>query len=205
MPPTRPKQKSAAGFIYLYKGVQSDTFQFSTNNYLTNPLIHITITTYLQKVRQTNVPPCPTPTTKEQSNMPTPPTSTTPTKTTGELLIEKYTAETEYAPPLSAVLSTVPPRKLKSDKQLLGVLQRVMMRGFQHDLAFPAIATMTCSTNFDFTTVTMKIITDEAGANQDVTVQLPQILTQLRAVNDPLPLYTTFAVDIINAIAKELQ
>ena len=137
--------------------------------------------------------------------MPTPPISTTPTKTTGELFIEKYTAETDYAPSLSAVLSTVPPRKLKSDKQLLGVLQRVMMRGFQHDFAFPAIARMTCNTDFIHTTVTMNIITDETGTNQDVTVQLPQILTQLRAVNDPLPLYTTFAVDIINAIAKELR
>lgn len=139
----------------------------------------------------------------------TPPTQTSPlidgdTKTTGELLIEKYLSETDYTPSLQSVLSTVPPRKLKSDKQLLGVLLRVMMRGFQHDLSFPAIARMTCNTDYFQTKITMNIMTDEAGTNQDVTVHLPQILTQLSNVNDPLPLYLQFAVDTINLIAKEL-
>ena len=44
IPPTRPKRKWRAGFISLYKGVHPDTFHFSTNNYLTNPLTYITIT-----------------------------------------------------------------------------------------------------------------------------------------------------------------
>ena len=143
-------------------------------------------------------------------NSSTPPTSTFAlidgdTKTTGELLIQKYTEETDYIPSLQAVLSTIPPRKSKSDKQLLGVLQRVMMRGFQHDLSFPTISRMTCNTDFFQTEVTMNIMTDETGTNQDVSILLPQILTQLRSANDPLPLYMQFAVDTINAIAKELQ
>lgn len=122
----------------------------------------------------------------------------------GELFIQKYLEDTTYTPSLVTVLATVPPRKVKSDKQLLGVLQRVMMRGFQHDLEFPAISRMTCNSDFTHTTVTMNIMLDSTGTTQDVTIQLPQPLVQLRDLQDPVPLYVQFANDTINLIAKEL-
>lgn len=135
----------------------------------------------------------------------TPPTTAGVPKTNGELLIEKYTAETTYAPSLEAVLSTVPPRKLKSDKQLIGVLQRVMMRGFQHDLEFPAISRLTCNTNETHSTVTMSIIRNSAGDTTDVSVQLPEPIKALQSAEDPLPLYLQFAHEVITSVSKELK
>jgi hypothetical protein len=133
------------------------------------------------------------------------PTTAGVSKTNGELLINKYTAETTYAPSLEAVLSTVPPRKMKSDKQLIGVLQRVMMRGFQHDLEFPAISRLTCNTNETHSTVTMNIILNSAGDTEDISIQLPEPIKALQSAEDPLPLYLQFAHEVITQAAKELK
>lgn len=122
----------------------------------------------------------------------------------GDNLILRYLSNEDYMPTLESYLTTMPPRKIKSDKQLVGIVNRLLLRGIQSDTSYPTIRTFSVVSDFDTTNITMKLILDSDGTPFDAYVELPQYITALATSKDEQATYLKFATDTIQAIAKEL-
>lgn len=114
--------------------------------------------------------------------------------------IDKYLADSEYAQNLAGYIATQPLRKKVSDAVLMGVVQRLILRGMVTEPEFPVIARASVVTT-EQTVVNVALQLGTDGKTADVTVQLENWIEELKAVNDHETL-TEFAKEVIHQIAE---
>ena len=114
--------------------------------------------------------------------------------------IDKYLADSEYAQNLAGYIATQPLRKKVSDAVLMGVVQRLILRGMVTEPEFPVITRASVvTTERTVVNVTLQLGVD--GKTADVTVQLENWIEELKAVNNHETL-TEFAKEVIHQIAE---
>lgn len=114
--------------------------------------------------------------------------------------IDKYLADSEYAQNLAGYIATQPLRKKVSDAVLMGVVQRLILRGMVTEPEFPVITRASVVTT-EQTVVNVALQLGTDGKTVDVTVQLENWIEELKAVNDHETL-TEFAKEVIYQIAE---
>lgn len=114
--------------------------------------------------------------------------------------IDKYLADSEYAQNLAGYIATQPLRKKVSDAVLMGVVQRLILRGMVTEPEFPVITRASVVTT-EQTVVNVALQLGTDGKTADVTVQLENWIEELKAVNNHETL-TEFAKEVIHQIAE---
>ena len=114
--------------------------------------------------------------------------------------IDKYLADSEYAQNLAGYIATQPLRKKVSDAVLMGVVQRLILRGMVTEPEFPVITRASVVTT-ERTVVNVALQLGTDGKTADVTVQLENWIEELKAVNNHETL-TEFAKEVIHQIAE---
>lgn len=115
--------------------------------------------------------------------------------------IDKYLADSEYAQNLAGYIATQPLRKKVSDAVLMGVVQRLILRGMVTEPEFPVITRASVVTT-EQTVVNVALQLGTDGKTVDVTVQLENWIEELKAVNNHETL-TEFAKEVIHQIAEK--
>lgn len=114
--------------------------------------------------------------------------------------IDKYLADSEYAQNLAGYIATQPLRKKVSDAVLMGVVQRLILRGMVTEPEFPVITRASVVTT-EQTVVNVALQLGTDGKTADVTVQLENWIEELKVVNNHETL-TEFAKEVIHQIAE---
>lgn len=114
--------------------------------------------------------------------------------------IDKYLADSEYAQNLAGYIATQPLRKKVSDAVLMGVVQRLILRGMVTEPEFPVITRASVVTT-ERTVVNVALQLGTDGKTVDVTIQLENWIEELKAVNNHETL-TEFAKEVIHQIAE---
>lgn len=115
--------------------------------------------------------------------------------------IDKYLADSEYALSLVEYINTQPLRKKVSDLALIGVMQRLLMRGMITEPEFPVITRASVVTD-KVTNVKVTLQTNAEGATVEVVAPLPNWIDKLQKNNNHETLFKFANAAIIKLAEK---